>query len=90
MSIHHRCGPHVVWYSVKEKTPPCSRKPDAPGIEVLIWPNNLSENTGMEIGATAFYGRRATGRPAFYKYGALVPWITHWAMLPLGPEGNPC
>lgn len=68
------------WFSVTQKKPPCSRDLNALGTEVLIWPRDDGE-----IGATVFYGRRATGKPEFYKYGAIIHSITHWAHLPGGP-----
>jgi hypothetical protein len=71
----------LIWTDASQRKPPCKRDPDALGIEVLIWPRDISG-----VGATAFYGRRATGRPAFYKHGASIDsLVTHWAFLPDGP-----
>ena len=68
------------WISVNEKLPRCSRDKDALGVEVLIWPRVNGE-------ATAFFGRRATGSPDFYKYGACMPpRIKFWMPLPKGPK----
>lgn len=72
----------LTWIDVKQRKPQCKRDPDALGIEVLIWPRDLFEG----VGATAFYGRRATGRPEFYKHGSAIPGVTHWAYLPDGPK----
>lgn len=69
------------WFPVTGKKPLCSRDPDSLGTEVLVWPRDLPD-----IGATVFYGRRATGKPEFYKYGAVVHGITHYAYLPEGPK----
>jgi hypothetical protein len=71
----------LTWIDVTQRKPPCKRDPDALGVEVLIWPRDIHD-----VGATAFYGRRATGRPAFYKHGASIEGlVTHWAYLPDGP-----
>lgn len=68
------------WINVNDKLPRCSRDENALGVEVLIWPRVNGE-------ATAFYGRRATGRPDFYKYGATMPpRIKFWMALPKGPK----
>lgn len=78
---------NVYWVSIKDSFPPCSRDRDALGVEVLVWPRDLLRGPEA-IGGTAFYGRRATGRgyASFYKYGAVIDGITHWAYLPGGPE----
>lgn len=74
----------LTWIDASQRKPPCSRDPDALGTEVLIWPRFRDE-----VGATAFYGRRATGRPAFYKHGAEIHTVKYWAYLPDGPtEGK--
>lgn len=75
----------IYWVSVKDYKPPCSSNPDILGTEVLIWPRDIS-HAGTSDNATAFYGRRVTGRPEFYKYGAIINGITHWAYLPEGPN----
>ena len=66
------------------KTTPSQGKPmklNALGVEVLIWPRG-------EDGATAYFGRRITHRPTFYKHGAVLHYVTHWQPLPDGPEGE--
>ena len=80
------------WISVKEKKPSCSRVPDAFGTPVLIWPRNPPLHHEEECNIDgfadgfAYYGRRATGRPAFYLYGAEIHGVTHWQLLPKGPS----
>jgi hypothetical protein len=69
------------WIDVRERKPKCPRDENALGTHVLIWPRD-------ERYATAFYGKRATGRPAFYVYGAEIHGVTHWASLPDGPKGG--
>ncbi len=66
------------WISVNDKLPRCPRDERSPGTEVLIWPR-------AEHSVTAVYGRRATGYPAFYMYGAQIHGVTHWMPLPKGP-----
>lgn len=65
------------WILASKEKPPCSNDPDALGPEVLVWPR--------ADGATAFYGRRATGKPEFYRFGAVVH-VTHWMPLPYPPK----
>ena len=67
------------WISGKDKNPTCKTGADALGTPVLIWPRR--ETDGL-----AYYGRRATGRLAFYLYGAEIFGVTHWQSLPGGPE----
>jgi hypothetical protein len=76
----------IEWVAVDDNLPKCSKDRNALGVEVLVWPRDLLRGCDA-IGATAFYGRRATGRgyAAFYKYGAVIDGITHWAYLPDGP-----
>lgn len=73
------------WIRVDQAKPRCKRDPDELGVEVLIWPRNLPYGSADDVGSTAFYGRRATGKPTFYKYGAEIHGITHWAYMPDGP-----
>ena len=74
----------VEWIDVKKKKPKCSRSKDALGISVLVWPPN---GVGMvDIDGQAYYGRRAMGRPAFYKFGAEIYGVTHWMPMPEGPS----
>lgn len=71
------------WLDVNSVLPPCSRDENALGTPVLIWPRNPDNN---DIDGHAYYGRRATGRPAFYKHGARIHGVTHWMPMPKGPE----
>lgn len=66
------------WVSVDTRLPKCLRGRDDLGTQVLVWPH-------VDGSAVAFYGRRATGRPTFYLYGA-VARVTHWMPLPEGPK----
>lgn len=72
--------------SVRVVTPPLPPwiSWDDVGTEVLIWPRNTPD-----VGATAFYGRGPTGTPEFYKHGAILDGITHYARLPGGPTVLP-
>ena len=73
------------WLSVKMVKPPCPRSKDALGTPVLIWPRNPC---GLFSGVDGFcyYGKRATGRPEFYLYGAVIHGITHFQLMPKGPK----
>ncbi|MDN7489457.1 DUF551 domain-containing protein [Burkholderia sp. AU45274] len=67
------------WIRVDEKLPPYNRKIGTHGVEVLIWP-------AMESGErTAFFGRRISQKPMFYRYGAPVHGVTHWMPIPDAP-----
>lgn len=70
------------WISVRDSE--CAISWDDVGTEVLIWPRNTPD-----VGATAFYGRGPTGTPEFYKHGAILEGITHYARLPGGPTVLP-
>ncbi|MPV69423.1 DUF551 domain-containing protein [Burkholderia sp. BE17] len=71
------------WISVDEKLPTFNRKAGSLGVEVLIYP-------AMETGErTAFFGRRISQKPMFYRYGAPVHGVTHWMRLPEKP-GQTC
>ena len=74
------------WISVKTKRPPCSRNPDAPGTPVLYWPVTTADSEAFGMDGFCYYGRRATGRPEFYLFGAVVPGVTHWQPMPKGPK----
>jgi hypothetical protein len=71
------------WVSVKERLPRCSRDENALGTPVLIWPRNLPDYTGDGF---AYFGRRATGSPAFYLHGAAIHGVTYWMPLPPAPK----
>lgn len=73
----------IRWIDVDVKKPPCPRAADAFGTPVLIWPQNLIDIKAPQ--PFAYYGKRATGSPAFYLYGAEIHGVTHWAPLPSGP-----
>lgn len=66
------------WVSVEEGLPKHNKKPGTFGVEVLIAP----QVDGL---ATAFYGRRVTNKPGFYRHGAAIHDITHWRYLPALP-----
>ncbi len=73
------------WISIKTARPPCKRDPDAPGTPVLIWPRHTRNVYQWEVDGFCYYGRRATGRPSFYLFGAAIEGVTHWQLLPKGP-----
>lgn len=76
----------IYWWDVKSRRkPPCSRNPEAPGTPVLVWPC-VDVSTGEKVVQQAYYGRRATGRPAFYLYGAEIHGVRCWAHIPGVPE----
>jgi hypothetical protein len=68
------------WIDVKKRKPKCSLKPGSLGVEVIIWPRCANGE------ATAFYGRRCTDKPTFYRYGAVIHGVTHWMELPEPPK----
>lgn len=68
------------WISVNDQLPPYNRKIGSLGVEVLIWP-------AMESGErTAFFGRRISQKPSFYRYGTPVHGVTHWMPMPANPD----
>jgi len=72
------------WFSVEMIRPRCPRDPDALGTPILIWPRNpMNNDTGVGF---AYYGRRATGKPAFHLFGAEIFGVTHWMPMPEGPK----
>jgi len=70
------------WISVDQRLPKCSRKPDSLGVEVLIWPPHEDGSR------TAFYGRRQSREPNFYKYGALLGHVEFWRYPPPPPTSS--
>ena len=73
------------WILVSKKKPPCPRGSIALGTPVLIWPRNPDTLRGGGVDGFAYYGRRASGYPAFYLHGAVLHGVTHWMPLPTGP-----
>ena len=71
------------WLDVKIVKPPCPRSRNVLGTMVLIWPRN--PNPEVTTDGFAYYGRRATGVPSFYLYGAEIHGVTHWQPMPKGP-----
>ena len=67
------------WISVQDELPKCSKKPESFGVEVLIWPPHEDGSR------TAFYGRRQSREPNFYKYGALLGHVEFWRYPPPPP-----
>ena len=67
------------WISVKTGLPKCSKKSGSLGVEVLIWPPHEDGSR------TAFYGRRQSCEPNFYKYGALLGHVEFWRYPPHPP-----
>jgi hypothetical protein len=72
------------WISVKDKMPPCPKGEMDLGTEVLVWPRPKTDMCSTL--SKLFYGRRATGRPDFYRYGGAYYDVTHWMPLPEGPK----
>ena len=70
------------WISVQDELPKCSKKPDSFGVEVLIWPPHEDGSR------TAFYGRRQSREPNFYKYGALLGHVEFWRYPPPPPTSS--
>lgn len=68
------------WIDCKSRLPDHPRGEYALGVPVLIWPR-CDQTYGF-----AFYGKRATGKPAFYLHGAEVYNVTHWMPVPNGPK----
>lgn len=72
------------WISVDDRLPACNMKPDSFGVEVLVYP----PTSGGE--RTAFYGRRISKKPCFYRYGApITPHPNFWMPLPEPPKDTP-
>ena len=76
------------WLEVEMIKPKCPRDPDALGESVLIWPRNPQGDEHSGVDGHAYYGRRATGKPAFYKHGAEIHGVTHWMPMPKGPNAK--
>ncbi len=76
------------WIAVSEAKPECSRDLNALGVAVLIWPRNPQRDEHAGVDGHAYYGCRATGRPAFYKHGAQIHGVTHWMSMPEGPNAQ--
>jgi hypothetical protein len=75
------------WIPVSERKPYCSRDPDALGTPILVWPRLLPDADSVAcMDGFAYYGRRASGQPAFYLHGAVIHGVTHWMPLPAGPS----
>ena len=72
------------WISVKDRMPTCPRNISALGTPVLIWPKKYGDQIGTD--GFAYYGKRATGSPAFYLYGSELHGVTHWQPFPDGPS----
>jgi hypothetical protein len=73
------------WVSIKERLPKCDNEKDSFGVEVIVYP--YIGDCDSAVG-TAFFGKRITCNPSFYKYGALIDGITHWQPLPKAPVTN--
>lgn len=65
------------WVSVMERLPE-NAKDSVDAQEYLVFPR--------DHGPTAFYGTRTSGKPEFYKYGAVIHGVTHYAALPAPPK----
>lgn len=80
------------WIDVNMVKPRCPRDPDALGTPVLIWPRNPKDIQGggrlSSIDGHCYYGRRANGKPEFYKYGAVVNGVKFWQPMPSGPTSE--
>lgn len=77
------------WISVTVRKPELTKeqaKPDAFGVQVLIWPP-FQDVIGYSDSLTAFYGTRVTDKPNFYLYGRVID-VTHWQPRPEGPTIN--
>lgn len=74
------------WIDARRRKPrltAAQRKPNAFGVQVLIWPPFKSE--GANDAHVAFYGCRVTDKPNFYLYGRVIH-PAHWQPLPKGPK----
>ena len=68
--------PELYWRDAKKEKPRYSRKKDALGTPVIVW----SEGEVKQ----AFYGTRASNRPDFYLYGAVLE-VSWWMPMPPAP-----
>jgi len=71
------------WIPVKTAKPKCPRSQNSLGTLVLILTRCPK---GSSVSGFAYYGRRATGKPAFYLFGAEIFGVTHWMPMPDGPK----
>lgn len=55
---------NIGWLQVEMVLPQCPRDENALGTPVLIWPRKPIGRAVIEVDGFAYYGRRATGRPA--------------------------
>ncbi len=74
------------WIDVRKELPKCSRSKRALGVPVLIWPRNASAGRGPDVDGFCYYGKRATGKAAFYLFGSSLDGVTHWSYMPDGPK----
>lgn len=70
----------IKWISVKDALPQCNPKPGSFGLEVLIFPSTKVPGTA-DLN-TAFFGRRVTDKPCFYRFGATLHNVQKWAYIP--------
>jgi uncharacterized protein DUF551 len=73
------------WIEAKRRKPRLTkeqRRPNAFGVQVLIWPPYKSD--GANDAHVAFFGCRYSDKPDFYLYGRGIN-VTHWQPLPKGP-----
>jgi hypothetical protein len=68
------------WISVDERLPEHNKKRGSFGVEVIVYPQPEKGES------TAFYGRRHSDKPEFYKYGSRLTGVTHWMPLPAAPS----
>ena len=59
-------------FDINKKKPECNMREGSDGIEVFVKP--YSEET-------AFYGKKYSRLPCFYKHGEKLTGITHWEYL---------
>lgn len=52
---------------------------------MFVWPY-VDQATGKKVVQQAYYGRRATGRPAFYLHGSEIHGVRCWAYMPEVPD----
>jgi hypothetical protein len=69
----------VHWTHVDDAEPAHDTRAHSFGTEYIVHPSQRGERT-------AFYGRRLGGRAKWYRHGARVTGITHYAPLPEPPH----
>lgn len=72
----------MTWTLLKNKKPSCKRGEEATSLLVYPYVDVVTNEVRVQ---QVYYGRRQTGRPEFYLYGAVLHDVTHWMPMPDPP-----